>query len=267
MPEKPSTAAGIDKQLEPVGPIVTFYRLVPQCRLPMRADRAAAGTMPTRAFRYCEAMTSASAFGWYVFPPITFSLMWDGGSQIFWTYQGEDAWFPLRKVQFPGFADYFDKTAPAELKSFSPPFLASFKEPGVVQIWSGLIARTAPEWSLLVRQPANLARSQGYENYEGIIETDRWFGPLFTNVRLTRTNIPVEFNEEYPFLQVQPVHRPMYGDLLDRFEVVSELAQLEPSDWEAFRTTVVQPNVDPHRLRGRYAMSSRKRRKQPVAAG
>ena len=47
----------------------------------MRADRAAAGTMPTRAFRYCEAMTSASAFGWYVFPPITFSLMWDGGSE------------------------------------------------------------------------------------------------------------------------------------------------------------------------------------------
>src|SRR5207244_11955854 len=72
----------------------------------------------------------------------------------------------------------------------SSDLLAAFKEPGVVQIWSGLIARTAPEWSLLVRQPANLARSQGYENYEGIIETDRWFGPLFTNVRLTRTNIP-----------------------------------------------------------------------------
>ena len=55
-----------------------------------------------------------------------------------------------------------------------------------MQIWSGLIARTAPEWSLLVRSPVNLARSQGYEHYEGIIETDRWFGPLFTNVRLER---------------------------------------------------------------------------------
>ena len=97
-------------------PDVTFFRFVPECRLPMRADRAAAGTMPTRAFRHCEAMTSASAFGWYVFPPITFSLMWDGGSDIFWTFKGEDAWFPLRKVQFPNFADYFDRTAPAEMQ-------------------------------------------------------------------------------------------------------------------------------------------------------
>jgi len=256
-----SIGVGIDGPLESGAPIVTFYRFVPQCRLPMRADRAAAGTMPTRAFRYCEAMTSASAFGWYVFPPITFSLMWDGGCDILWTFKGEDAWFPLRKVQFPGFAAHFDAIAPAELKSFSPSFLAPFKEPGVVQIWSGLIARTAPGWSLLIRPPANLARSQGYENYEGIIETDRWFGPLFTNVRLTRTNVPVEFNEEYPFLQVQPVYRSAYGTALDNFAVVSDLGQLKPGDWEAFRATVVEPNVDPHRQRGLYAARSRRRQK------
>ena len=129
--------------------------------------------------------------------------------------KARSSWFPLTKVQFPGFADYFNKTAPAEVKDFSPSFLSAFKEPGVVQIWSGLIARTIPEWSLLVRSPVNLARSQGYENYEGIIETDRWFGPLFTNVRLTRTYVPVEFNEEYPFIQVQPVPRSAYGRNLD----------------------------------------------------
>lgn len=266
MQEKASIAAAKSEPLECDDSLITFFRFVPQCRSPMRADRAAAGTMPTRAFRYCEAMTSASAFGWYVFPPITFSLMWDGGSEIFWTYKGEHAWFPLRKVQFPGFAEHFDKAAPVDMKGFSPSFLAPFKEPGVVQIWSGLFARTRPEWSLLVRPPANLARSQGYESYEGIIETDRWFGPLFTNVRLTRTNIPVEFNEEYPFLQVQPVHRSTYGDALDNFKVVPELGEMRAADWEAFRTTVVHPNVDTHRQRGQYAVSSRRRRKQPVQA-
>ena len=262
MQERIGFAEGAGEQREQASPIVTFYRFVPECRLPMRADRAAAGTMPTRAFRYCEAMTAASAFGWYVFPPITFSLMWDGGSEIFWTYKGQDAWFPLSKVQFPGFAEYFDKVAPEDAKGFSPSFLAAFKEPGVVQIWSGLVARTAPEWSLLVRAPANLARSQGYENYEGIIETDRWFGPLFTNVRLTRTNVPVEFNDEYPFLQVQPVHRSTYGAGLDNFEFVPQLAQLKPVDWEAFRSTVVRPNTDPHRQRGQYAVTSRRRGKR-----
>jgi len=243
-------------------PDVTFFRLVPECRLPQRADRSAAGTMPTRAFRYCEALTAASAFGWYLFPPINFSLIWDGGSDIIWTYQGADAWFPLKVAQFPHFADHFDRIAPAGLKGFSPPFLAAFKEPGVVQIWSGVIARTAPDWSLLVRAPANLARSQGYDHYEGIVETDRWFGPLFTNIRLTRTNAPVEFDAEFPFLQVQPVHRSVYGPALDAFEVVPGLDRFGSRDWDSFRTTVVVPNVDPHRQRGQYAVAARRQRKQ-----
>jgi hypothetical protein len=243
-------------------PDITFFRLLPGCRSPQRADRAAAGTMPTRAFRYCEAMTSASAFGWYLFPPICFSLIWDGGSDIIWTYQGAESWYPLKRAQFPSFAEHFDRIAPPELRGFSPPFLATLKEPGVVQIWSGLIARTAPDWSLLVRAPANLARSQGYDHYEGIVETDRWFGPLFTNIRLTRTNVPVEFDAEFPFVQVQPVHRSVYGPQLDAFEVVPGLDRFASPDWDDFRTTVVVPNVDPHRQRGQYAVAARRQRKQ-----
>jgi hypothetical protein len=247
---------------DPNGSGVTFFRLVPGCRVPQRADRSAAGTIPTRAFRYCEALTSASAFGWYLFPPISFSLIWDGGSDVIWTYQGADAWFPLKAAQFPNFADHFDRVAPPEFKGFSPPFLSAFKEPGVVQMWTGLFARTAPDWSLLVRAPVNLAHSQGYEHYEGIVETDRWFGPLFTNVRLTRTNVPVEFDAEFPFLQVQPVHRSTYGDTLDAFDVVPGLAGFGSREWDDFRTTVVVPNIDPHRQRGQYAAAARRQRKR-----
>ena len=40
-------------------PRVTFYRFLPNARMPQRADRAAAGTLPTRAFRYCEPVVIA----------------------------------------------------------------------------------------------------------------------------------------------------------------------------------------------------------------
>jgi hypothetical protein len=255
-----------DRNRDGGAPLVTFYRLIAECRPPQRADRSAAGTMPTRAFRYCEAMTSASSFGWYVFPPMSFSLMWDGSIDIIWTYPGADGWYPLKAAQFPGFADRFNQAAPAELHGYSPPFLAAGKEPGIVQIWSGLVARTAPGWSLLVRAPANLARSQGYDNYEGIIETDRWFGPLFSNVRLTRTNVPVEFDADFPYVQVQPVHESLYGAELDRFDVVPQLDALDSGDWAAFRA-VVDPAADPERQRGHYATSVRRRRKQKSPAG
>src|SRR5262245_62236297 len=96
-----TVAAGVGESREQDPPTVTFFRFVPECRLPMRADRAAAGTMPTRGFRHCEAMTSASAFGWCVFPPITFSLMWEGESEIFRAFQGEVRGFRLRRVELP----------------------------------------------------------------------------------------------------------------------------------------------------------------------
>lgn len=247
------------------GPRVKFYRFIRECRLPQRADRSAGGSLPTSGYRFCEAVTTASAFGWYLFPPMSFSVMWDGGTDIVWTYQEADGWYSLDMAQFPDFAKRFDRLAPADAKGFSPPFLGAMTTPpGGIQLWSGMVARTPPGWSLLVRQPANLARSQGYECWEGIVETDRWFGPLFTNIRLTRTNVPVEFDANFPYLQVQPVHRTTYGADLDVFDVVPDLEQLDQSDWEAFRGTVVRPLSVPDRQPGHYATGVRRRRKQKI---
>jgi hypothetical protein len=90
-------------------------------------------------------------------------------------------------------SELFDILAPPGLAGCSPPFLTALAEPGTVQIWSGLAVRSAADWSLHVRAPANLPMPGGFVAYEGIVETDRWFGPLFTNIRLTRTNTPVVF--------------------------------------------------------------------------
>jgi hypothetical protein len=259
----PSVDSAFDADAVASGsPLIKFYRFIPGARAPQRADRSAAGSMPTRAYRYCEAMTTASAFGWYVFPPMDFKLMWDGANDVFWTYGDEDAWFPLSTAQFPGFAKQFDRVAPKDVQGYSPPFLGAFKDPTGIQLWSGFVARTAPGWGLLIRPPVNLVRSQAYESYEGIIETDRWFGPLFVNIRLTRPNVPIEFDANYPFLQVQPVHRAVYGSALDRFDVAAGLDALSAADWDDFRQTVSRPSSDPHRQRGEYAVRTRKRRKK-----
>jgi hypothetical protein len=46
------------------GPIVSFHQLITASRPPIRADRAAMGMLPVHAVRYCEAVTSATGFGW-----------------------------------------------------------------------------------------------------------------------------------------------------------------------------------------------------------
>lgn len=247
-------------------PLVTFYRLVPEARLPQRADRSAGGMLPARALRYCQPVTTASAFGYYVFPPIDLSLKWNG-VDIEWTYKGAGEWYPLGAAQFPDFSAYFDKRVPKDIKGFSPPFIGSGTKPANVQLWTGLIARTAPGYSLLVRAPANLPRSRGYDLYEGIIETDAWFGPLFTNMRLARTDAPIEISADWPLLQVQPIPRALYSnESLGNFSVVEDLKSFSAEDWDRYRTTVVRPNTDPQRRRGAYAAKTRRAEKRAPGA-
>jgi hypothetical protein len=108
---------------------------------------------------------------------------------------------------------------------------------------------------LLSRGPANIPRTQGYEHFEGIIETETWFGPLFTNIRLTRTNSPVEFHVRYPLFQVQPLLRQCYSGVA--FEVVS-LEEMSAADWQNFEATM-KPNTDQMRRLGHYAVDVRRR--------
>ena len=262
MDDIPSTAvSAAANSTEAKLPRISFFRLVPQARMPQRADRAAAGTLPTRAFRYCEPVVTASAFGYYVFPPLAFSLMWDG-NEVSWTFEGAEGWSPLKVAQFPGFAAHFDERAPEEIRGFAPPFVGALQEPGLVQVWTGLVARTSPGWSSLIRPCANLPRQGAYELFEGVIETDRWFGPLFTNLRLTRTGVPIEFRPDFPLLQVQPIPRKALDERgLNDYELVSRIEDFRPEDWDDFYDTVVRPNVQVERPRGQYAAAARKRRK------
>lgn len=246
---------------------VTFYSAIPGCRAPMRADPSGLGTLPSRGFQYCEALRSASAFGWYVFPPIDFTLQWDG-ADIVWTWRGAKAWYPLTSAQFPGYQAVFDRVAPKRLQGYSPPFLTAVPGPGIVQVWTGMFIESAEDWSVLVRPPANLPRSLAFELYEGIVETDRWFGPLFTNVRLIKTDTPIHFSTEVPLVQVQPLHRSTYADdVSNGFGMVADPAEFSAEVWSRYEQTIVKPNQDPARPVAAYATSVRRRRKGvcPVA--
>ena len=243
-------------------PIVRFLQLTNRGRAPIRADRSACGTLPVRAVRYCEALTSATAFGWWVFSPLDIEVLWDG-SDIFWRCNEVPDWMPLLpSAQMPDYAAEFDAVAPAAMKGCSPPFLTALPEPGMLQMWTGLIAQTAPDWHLLVRAPANLAPVGGINLFEGIVETDRWFGPLFTNMRFTRSHLPIRLRADYPLVQVQPVARQTYShETLDKMEVTPGPTHLTQAHWDAYERSIVEPNSRPNRPFGDYAIAARKHRR------
>lgn len=257
-PKSEATSPTTEKEL----PLATFYRFAPTAPLPVRADRSAVGTLPTRAYRFCEAVATASGLGYYLFPPIDFSLMWDG-TRLLWRWTEQPEWEPLDgSVQLPDFRAYFDDIAPENCREFSPPFISALREPGIAQIWSGMVAHTRPGISLWLRAPINVPRTQHYEVFEGIIETDHWFGPVFNNFRLTKTDTPVEFKTEEPFLQAIPIPRAVYSEAgFNDYQLVAQIKDLRPDEWQAYHHTVVKPNTQEVRPRGQYAVTTRRRRK------
>jgi hypothetical protein len=241
---------------------IEFFRLLQPSRLPKRAERAAAGLLPARAMRYCDALTTATGYGYWIFPPLDIRLTWDG-EQVSWSYGEDETWLPLSgtdssAVQFPNYAAEFDATAPEAFRGYSPPFLTALPEQGAVQMWTGLLAKTRPGWS----PPVNIPAIPGLVSWEGIIETDIWFGPLFTNFRLTRTDMTVFIRAGEPIIQVQPIPQLAYREeILAAFEC-SEVSDLSSADWDQLGK-VLLPHPNPTVRQGEYAVLVRKRRLCP----
>jgi hypothetical protein len=251
---------GFEPKMHAQENVVTFFKMMPQAGDPVRADKTLRGTMPIRAYRFCDPFVAASGFGWYLSPPIDFALLYDG-STIFWKPLADSSWYPLELAQVPGFEDYFNNGVPSDYKGLAPPFLAALKETSIVQIWTGYLARTAQNWSLLVRGIANLPVRKEFECLEGIIETDWWFGPIFSNIRITKTNTPIVFRAADALFQVQPVKREAYSEeTLGSMNVIAGLADLHEDDWRDYVRAVLPADSSRPQM-GRYATEARRRRK------
>jgi hypothetical protein len=249
--------------------IVKFHRTFPAAISPMRADESALGTLPTAAYQYCEAVRTASSFGWYVFPPTDIRLAWDGAEAL---YETGGEWRPLTSVHLgDGFLDLWDAHAPADLKGRAPPYLSSLFVPGIVQIWSGLLVSSARDWSVLIRPLANVPQSHAFACSEGVIETDR-FGPcpLFVNIRLLSTDREIVIPKLKPLFQIQPIRRECYAgatlkDVAPKQDDANGPFGMSESDWDGFRSTIrsADPRDTDHKT-GSYGASVRRRAKREV---
>lgn len=238
---------------------VTFHRVYPAAIPPMRADKAALGIIPTMAYRHCEPLRTASAFGWYIFPPEEIFFKWNG-ADVLHLQDGE--WVRLTDAPLPGFADHWNEHAPDELRDLAPPFITQLPVPGFVQIWSGLLCSTRADWSVLVRPLANMRGSNFYSCFEGVVESDRFRPfPLFINIQLVATDVVIHIPKTVPLFQVQPLMRATYGDEAHRFEEREGLAAMADADWAGYRKTIRVGVADEAPEPAQYTAATRKRTK------
>jgi Family of unknown function (DUF6065) len=234
--------------------------LIPEAPLPRAADPEVLGSIPLRAYRFCEPFTAASGYGWWVYPPIDLDVMWDGHAMS-WRPQPERDWHAVGDVILSSYRDDFERRLSSENRHLSQiPFLGRGPEPGILQVWGGLLARTHPDWSLLVRPLANYPRDGSYELLEGMIETDWWFGPLIALFRIVKTDRVVEFRTTRPMLQLQPVYRQAYSrESISSVRFVRGVEAMGEEEWDHFMGTLSLRNHHDGEVRGSYKRELRAR--------
>jgi len=248
-------------------PVVSFFRAYPYAIPAMRADKSALGTLPARAHQYCEAVTTASGFGWYVFPAADVQLWFDGVDTFI---ANGDTWEKLLVTNLPDSDTWWKQYCPSELADRAPPFVSTLGVPGFVQIWTGLLVESAKDWSILCRPIANYPKSNNHFCFEGIVETDDYSpAPLFINIKLQNTGDSIVFPADEPLFQVQPIHRSCYSPRqlsnYENREVGGDegLKGLSDAQWAGYTKTVksLDPLAGEHEL-GQYARETRQREKR-----
>lgn len=225
-------------------PFITFYQLIPDAPAPRAADPEILGSLPVRAVRFCEPVTAASGYGWWIYPPFDFDLRWDGHVMTWKLPYEDERWQPVGDVVLSSFVEAFEaRASPDERRLSQIPVLTRGPEPGIVTVWTGVLARTPANWSILVRPLANYPRSPVYEALEGMIETDWWFGPVIATLRIVKTDTVLEFRRGRPLVQIQPVPREAYArQTMHAMSTVHGIASLSEADWQRFVQTLSMRN-------------------------
>jgi Family of unknown function (DUF6065) len=198
---------------------VEFFFLYPDVRPPEPASPDLRGSLSARAARVCSPITTASGYGWLVYPPADFAVRWNGETSewslleenepVRWQSLagGVDGKLPaagevLRQAPNGDGLDVFDK-----YRGGVPFIEADPRNAHMLEVITGLLVRTPPDWWLLVREVPNWPRGGDHQILEGIIETDWYRSYVPTMVRLTRQHQVVRFHRQLPIMAVQPVPR------------------------------------------------------------
>lgn len=96
---------------------------------------------------------------------------------------------------------------------------------------------------------------------EGIVETDWWAGPLFTNLIFRQTNRPVFFSRRDPIFQVRPVLKSSYAKTTrESAEVILDADSISEADWRGYVRAATRDGTGTQQ-KGWYAKCARQGRR------
>lgn len=223
-------------------PEVEFFLFYPEAPPLVPASNSVNGSLPVRATQLCPPVTTASGFGWYIFPPLDFAMRWDGQESHFSLLVDNEPteWRSLAGGKNLFLSDGMERFGELpddrrrDIEEMLPPggipiANADPRGPFRVELQFGLMARTSPGWASLVRSAPNWPYA-GYQVLEGIIDTS-WSRSLIpVMVQFTEPQRVVRFYRNVPAAALQVVPEVSYSSATTKAATVTRGASAVPED-------------------------------------
>jgi hypothetical protein len=189
------------------------FKTHPQaCRI-ARAEKTLNESADQNGIKWCMPYKIANQMGFWIYPPIDFEITWHGGKDFTYKnheeYDDSDYGIISSILRAPELAkmEKWCSTGTGRSK-----FTYGLVEAGVVQVYTGCIFKTNPNWCLQIRSPINFPERQHYYIMEGMLETDWMQYDIWMNLVFTQKFKPIRFkpSDKTPIAQLVPVHRQSF---------------------------------------------------------
>jgi hypothetical protein len=182
------------------------------CRVE-RAEKTLKDTAVPGGVKWCMPYKLVNSNGFWMYPPADIEITWHGGKDF--TYKMLEDYGPDEYNHISSLIKARDVKDFEKWCSFGngrTKYTWGSVDVGVVQIYTGCIFKTDPNWCMQIRSPVNFQRRSQFFVMEALIETDWLQYDIWLNLVFTEKLKPVTLRKTdlIPIAQLVPIHRQSF---------------------------------------------------------
>lgn len=196
-------------------PVLKVWNLHSDSSRIEKADIQLNGYANQDAIKFCGPYKFSNQIGYWVYSPVDIDILWKGGrdfEHILHTPYDNSDYINVSKLirDEDPISNNNIWISPHEGRT---KFTFGLVEEGLVQIWTGCIFKTPPNWCLQIRSVINFPE-RGFQIMNGVLDTDWMFYDIWINIVFTKKDewIKIRKNDKIPLAQLVPIPRESYAE-------------------------------------------------------
>lgn len=188
---------------------IKSWKIHPKASKIEKAEKTCMGFANKGGTQWCGPYTNANKAGFWLYSPINMELYFDG-EKFHVNYEeeyGSEDYEIVKKLIRNSDESTIEKWCFPNVGRTKTTI--GFVEKNTIQIWTGRIFKTPPNWCLRICNPVNFPK-KNFEITEAIIETDWMYYDIWINISCSKGEIKI--NKNSPLAQIIPTKRESFEE-------------------------------------------------------